>query len=134
MSDYKRGKNMVIAWAAHWDAIADVASSRVTVEAKLIEYGQAIRTAFVRPHMPEILMTAMPSYVRVTHRCIMDLPAEQRETMLVWHFGDDDERWEKFGKLHREPHKMIPIYKKIGRKHRAELRKSEKDPQKSTYN
>ena len=120
MSDYKRGKNMTHAWAAHWDAIADVADRYPTIEAKMIEYGQPIRTAFTKSYVPDTLAVPMPDYVRVTHRCIMDdLSVEHRESILVWHFGDDDERWIKFGKLRREPTSLVPIYKKIGRRHRG---------------
>ena len=116
MSDYKRGKGMVHAWAIHWDAIANVADANTTVEAKLIEYGQPIREAFTHAHVPELLMIPMPDYVRVAHRYIMELPIEQREVMLVWHFGDDGERNDMFGRSDREPAKMGAIYKKIGRR------------------
>jgi hypothetical protein len=106
---------MVLLWAAHWDAIADIADSRTTVEEKLIEYGQPIRVAFTQAHVPELLMTAMPPYIRQTHQLIMSLPVQQRETLLVWHFGDRDERRDFFGRDDREPSKMTAMYRKMGR-------------------
>ena len=120
MSDYKCGKGMVHAWAAHWDAVADTADANTTIEAKMIDYGQPIREAFTHAHVPEILMIPMPNYVRTTHRCIMDdLSGSHRETVIVWHFGDEDERWIKFGKLQREPSSLKSVYEKIGRRHRG---------------
>ena len=123
MTDYKRGKGMVHAWAIHWDAIANVADAHTTIEAKLIEYGQPIREAFTHAHVPEILMIPMPNYVRTTHRCIMELPIEQREVMLVWHFGDENERNGMFWRSDREPRKMIPIYESLGRRGRGARKK-----------
>ena len=123
MSDYRRGKGMVSAWASHWDAIADIASARTTIEAKMVEYRQSIRTAFSHSEMPELLMVAMPPYIRVTHRCIMGLPVPQREAVLVWHFGDNDERLNMFGRDDREPSKLNAIYKGIGRRRRNAQKK-----------
>jgi len=116
MTDYRRGKSMVLTWAAHWDAIADCADSHVTTEAKLIEYQTPIRVAFTQANIPELLMTAMPSYVRQTHQIIMALPVWQREALLVWEFGDEAERIGLFGSSDREPSKMTAIFKKVGRR------------------
>ncbi len=116
MSDYKRGKGLVEAWERHWDAVANVADSRTTTEAKMMEYGQPIRVAFTEHKVPDILLMAMPPYVRKAHRAIMELPVHQRECIIVWHFGDDDERLSKFGIVHKEPKRMVGIYRKLGRR------------------
>jgi hypothetical protein len=124
MTDYRRGKTMVLTWSAHWDAIADIADSHTTVEEKLIEYGQPIRVAFTQAHVPELLMTAMPSYIRQTHYIIMGLPEDQREALMIWEFGDEGERIDFFGRKNREPYKIKAIYQKIGRRgSRTTLRK-----------
>ena len=126
MSDYKRGKGMVHAWAIHWDAIANVADANTTIEARLIEYQTPIREAFTRAHVPELLMIPMPNYVRTAHRCIMELPVEQREIMLVWHFGDEAERNNMFGRSDREPSSMTAIYRKMGRRYRKSPRRKKR--------
>ena len=118
MSDYKRGKANVADWVDHWNRVADFADSRTTIEGKMSEYGQAIRVAFTNAHVPDILATTMRPHVRVTHRVIMGLPVDQRESLIVWAFGDDDEVITLFGRKDREPSKIKPIYQKIGRKFR----------------
>lgn len=113
MSDYKRGKARVCAWANHWDEVADYADSNTTIEAKMVEYGVNIRKAFQTPSEPNVLM--MSRWLRMTHQDIMDLPVEQRETIITWHFGDEDEREAAFGQLRREPNSIKAIYRKVGR-------------------
>ena len=117
MSDYKRGKARVCAWANHWSDVADFADKNTTVEAKIIEYGTNIRKAFHTPSAPNVLI--MSPWISITHRDIMELKPQQRETIVVWHFGDEDERIKAFGGIKREPNKVIPIYKKLGRYHRG---------------
>ena len=80
----------------------------------MMEYGVAIRQAFSSGTAPNILM--MTKRIKKTHRAIMRLPVEQREMVIVWHFGEDDERIDAFGSVDREPAKMKNIYKKIGRR------------------
>ena len=109
---------MAHTWAAHWDAIADQSSRGKTVEAELMEYHQSIRVAFTTSEMPEILMTVMPPYVRSSHQHIMALPVEQREALVVWHFGDESERRAAFDSSGKEPSRMGAIYRKLGRRGR----------------
>ena len=125
MSDYTRGKNMVIAWELHWDSIATFAESGKTSEAELLDYGVSIRAAFVTPNVPDIMLMAMPEYIRTTHYCVMtDMEAEQREAVIVWHFGDEAEKREHFGRINREPKKMTAIYERIARYHRGAKKRS----------
>ena len=124
MSDYKRGKAMVQEWDHYWNIIADYSDSGSTIEAKIVEYQTSIRTAFTSRLEPDIMLTAMPSYLRTTHHVIMDLPIDQREALLVWHFGDDDERRAVFGRTDREPNKMVQIYRIMGRRHRGARRRN----------
>jgi hypothetical protein len=114
MSDYKRGKLCVQVWAGHWEDVAEMSEASTTVEADLIEYGVAIRQAFNLGNTPNILL--MTRRIKKTHHAIMHLPIEQREMVIVWHFGDEDERKDAFGSIGREPSKMKNIYKKIGRR------------------
>jgi hypothetical protein len=114
MSDYKRGKARVCAWANHWSDVADFAERNTTIEAKMMEYGVNLRKAFQTPSEPNVLM--MSPWLKKTHMDIMELEVPQREVILVWHFGDEDERKYAFGSIGREPSKMKNIYKKIGRR------------------
>ena len=116
-SDYKRGKVCVELWAHHWDAVAEMASSGTTSEAVLVEYNVSIRTAFIGAHVPNVLM--MTPRMKETHYEIMLLPISQRETLLVWHFGNDAEQLAAFGRVDREPAKMKAIYQSIGRRKRG---------------
>lgn len=113
-SDYKRGKVLTGLWASHWDCVAEMSSARKTSEADLVEYGVAIRSAFLASSTPNILL--MTPRIKKTHRIIMHLPVDQRETVVAWHFGEDRERFKWFGRTDREPSKIGAIYKKIGRK------------------
>ena len=113
MSDYKRGKARVCAWANHWSDVAEYADRNTTIEAKLIEYGVNLRKAFQTPSEPNVLI--MSPWIKMTHRDIMELPVEQREVLIVWHFGNEEERHDKFGDVKKEPGKMIPIYRRLGR-------------------
>ena len=117
MSDYKRGKVRVYLWASHWDAVADEADRNTTIEAKMVEYHTNLRKAFQTPSEPNVLI--MTPSIKQTHLEIMELPAPQREHILVWHFGDDDERREAYGDTKREPSPMKAIYQKLGRYHRG---------------
>ena len=117
MSDYKRGKARVCAWANHWSDVADFAERNTTIEAKMMEYGVNLRKAFQTPSEPNVLM--MSPWIKKTHIDIMELEVPQREAILVWHFGDEDERNDMFGGVKREPRKMIPIYERLGRYHRG---------------
>lgn len=122
MSDYKRGKARVCAWANHWSDVAEFAERNNTIEAKILEYGVNLRKAFQTPSEPNVLI--MSPWIKKTHRDIMDLPVDQRETILVWHFGDEDERYDSFGIVRREPSKMKAIYQKLGRYHRGAHRRT----------
>ena len=124
MSDYKRGKAMVQEWDHYWNIIADYSDSGSTIEAKIVDYQTSIRTAFTARLEPDIMLTAMPSYLRITHHVIMDLPIDQREALLVWHFGDNEERRAVFGRIDREPNKMVQIYRTMGRRHRGARRRN----------
>lgn len=117
MSDYKRGKIRVQVWAQHWQDVAERASANTTIEAKMVEYGTNIRKAFHMPSAPNILI--MTPGIRLTHREIMELPVSQREKLIVWHFGDDEERKKEFGVIRREPAKIRALYEKLGRYHRG---------------
>lgn len=117
MSDYRRGKARVIGWADHWSEVAEFADRNNTIEAKIIEYGVNLRKAFQTSSEPNILI--MSPWIAKTHRDIMELPPQQREVLIVWHFGDEDERTDKFGEVKKEPSKVVPIYKKLGRYHRG---------------
>ena len=123
MSDYKRGKAMVHEWDHYCNVIADYSDSGTTIEAKIVEYQTPIRTAFTSRLEPDIMLTVMPEYLRITHHCIMDLPLGQREALLVWHFGDEAERKDLFVASAREPNKMGHIYRLIGRRHRGARRR-----------
>ena len=107
---------MVDEWKWHWERIERKSSSHITVEGQLIDYQQAIRTAFTGSHVPEYMLTVMPAHIMVTQRIIMNLPVRQREALLVWTFGDDDERLELFGRKDAIPSKIKDVYRKIGRR------------------
>lgn len=109
---------MASCWAAHWDWFAEMSSKGNTVEAELMDYHQSIRVAFTKPVVPDWLGTQMQPYVRTAHFHIMGLPVEQREALVVWHFGDESERRAAFESNAREPSKMAAIYKKLGRRYR----------------
>ena len=113
MSDYKRGKARVCAWANHWLDVAEFAERNTTIEAKMMEYGVNLRKAFQTPSEPNVLI--MSPWIKMAHLDIMVLPVEQRETIITWHFGDEDERLDAFGDVKKEPGKIVAIYQKLGR-------------------
>ncbi len=85
----------------------------------MVDYRTSIKVAFTKPHIPDIMLMAMPEYIRVTHHCIMDLPPKQRESRVVWHFGDEAERNDLFGISNKDPSILTGVYRKIGRRHRG---------------
>ena len=113
-SDYKRGKVCCQLWAAHWDAVAEMAEARTTIEARLIEYQTAIRGAFTSGEGPNVLL--MTPRLRQTHLIDMQFPPVQREKVLVWHLGDVKERKDLFGSANVEGNEIKAIYRKVGRR------------------
>jgi hypothetical protein len=122
MSDYKRGKLRAQAWANHWDEVAEHAGRSTTIEAKLIEYGCSVRNAFQKPSEPNILI--MSPWIKSAHMDIMALEPKYREILIIWHFGDEDERRDRFGNIKREPRSLVPIYKRLGRSARGATNQS----------
>ncbi len=115
MSDYTKGKNRVIAWTLHWEAVARHSDAGDSTIAGMVDYHTSVRAAFVTPHIPDVMILAMPDYIRSAHYCIMALEPDQREAVIVWNFGDDDERLKLFGSILREPKALTSIYRRIGR-------------------
>lgn len=112
---YMRGKDAVGWWCNHWLKYIIATSRTSTVEAELVEYGCSIRQAFSEGTVPNIVK--MTPYLKATHRIIMEgLPADQRDDLLLWSLGEDEEIIEAFGVQNREPSSIKALYKKIGRK------------------
>jgi len=121
-SDYSRGKADVQAWAYHWTQVYAGDKGESSTLGKLVDYGQPIHVAFTQYNVPEHLLTISPPYIREIHAKIMDvggpngvLSLDQREAVIVWHFGTSQDCVELFGASRQEPSKIKASYKLIGR-------------------
>lgn len=130
LSEYKVGKAHVEDWADYWIHYYELLNSGSSVEGKMAEYGQVIRSAFSPNSYSKMdeAMSATPNRIKIIHSMIIPIEEEwpekkratrikQRQVALLYYFGTTEDVLDAYPDKRPgcEPNELVALFKRVGR-------------------